>query len=162
MPKNVASVNTGLSVPQLQALMKEVGVRANIVVSELDASVNQLTPFDPKLSTIIFLKFKGGAHYTCVHHDGCYYDSTDLTIFPPALEKLYGRQLTPLSKYLSNNLQNDGNHMCGHYCVHFLKHMDQTDNSTLEKQLWNTLRYNNQFNGNRVTTAEQIFHSSES
>jgi hypothetical protein len=155
-------VNKGLTLVELRSLIREVGVRANTVVSELDAKVTEVTPFDPSLSTIIFMKFKGGAHYTCVHHDGCYYDSTDLTTFPPMLQEMYGKRINPMSHYLSNNLQSDSNHMCGHYCVHYLKHMDQTDNSTLEKQLWNTLRYNNRFDGNGTRAAEQIFRHSES
>jgi hypothetical protein len=155
-------VNVGLTMDEVQQLAAKVGVQANLVVSEVDAKVRPITPFNPHLSTLVFLKFKGGAHYTCVHSSGCYYDSTDLTTFPPMLEKIYGRTITPLSAYLSNDLQLGDNHMCGHYCVHYLKHMDETDNSTLEKQLWNTLAYNNQFDGNKVTTAERIFRSSES
>jgi hypothetical protein len=158
----MTSINKGLSIPELEQLMKEVGVRANIVVSEVDASIQIVGDFDPSLSTLIFLKFKGGAHYTCVHKDGCYYDSTDLTTIPPQLAKMYGGGINSMSHYLSNNLQLDpNNHMCGHYCVHYLKHMDHTDNSTLEKQMWNTLRYNNKFVGHEVKSASQIFRLSE-
>ena len=159
-------INHGLTLGQIQELMASAKIKANLVVSELDASITQVTFFDSKLSTIIFMRYKGGAHYTCVYIDGSegiYYDSTDRTDIPPELLKMYGgKDISHSSRWLQNNLQTQQNHMCGHYCVAFIKFMNGKDISTVYKKLFHVLDFNNEFLGHSISKAERIFRELES
>jgi predicted double-glycine peptidase len=142
--------------------MQKERLEANIVISELDAKIIPLEDFDQSKPTIIFLKYNGGAHYTCVHPCGIYYDSTDLTICPPMLKKMYGKvQIENMTEYLRNNLQKTHNHMCGHYCVEYLKFINRklkrNKIKSIGQKLYYTLMFNNQFLGKNIKVAEKVF-----